>query len=208
MSTGRVVIFSGPSGVGKSPVLRQVLENHPDYFFSVSATTRAPRPGETPGVSYHYITPEEFQDLLRQDALMEYNLYAGGDYYGTPAQPVYDVLARGGTAILDVDPKGAAQVLARIPEAVTIFVAPPSMAELRRRLESRGDTPQEKIAARLAQARWEIQQAKQYTYLVLNDSGGLARCIAQVEAILADLPEAQCCRYENNTNLPILKEVF
>ena len=113
MSTGRVVIFSGPSGVGKSTVLRQVLENHPDYFFSVSATTRAPRPGETPGVSYHYITPEEFQDLLRQDALMEYNLYAGGDYYGTPAQPVYDVLARGGTAILDVDPKGAAQVLAR-----------------------------------------------------------------------------------------------
>lgn len=208
MNRGRVVIFSGPSGVGKSTVLGQILQNHPDYFFSVSATTRAPRPGETPGVSYHYLTPGEFQDLLRRDALMEYNLYAGGDYYGTPAQPVYDVLSRGGTAVLDVDPKGAAQVLAKIPEAVTIFIAPPSMAELRRRLESRGDTPPEKISARLAQARWEIQQASRYTYLVLNDSGGLARCVAQVEAILSGKPEAQRYRYENNTNLPILKEVL
>ncbi len=205
MSKGKLIVLSGPSGVGKSTVIKRILENHPDYLFSVSATTRAPRPGEIPGKSYHYITQEQFKELMLRDAFLEYNHYAGGDYYGTPAQPVMDVLEAGGVALLDVDPNGAFQVLERCPDAVLIFIAPPSMAELRRRLEGRKDTPPEKIAARIAQARWEIQQARRYRYLVLNDE--VEPCVDRLEAILADAPEAEGSLYENNTELYILKEV-
>ncbi len=206
MNKGRVIVISGPSGAGKSTVLHRILANHPDYFFSVSATTRAPRPNEVPGVHYHFLTREQFRELLDKDLLMEYNEYAAGDYYGTPAQPILDVIQKGGTAVLDVDPNGAFQVLKKVPDAVTIFLAPPSFQELRRRLENRGDTAPEKIESRLKQARWEVQQAEQYTYLLVNDQ--VDDCVARMEAILADSPEAQQSLYANNTNLDIFKEVL
>lgn len=206
MDKGRIVIISGPSGVGKGTILKPILEENPDFFFSVSATTRAPRPGEVPGVSYHYITVAEFEKLLAEDALLEYNHYASGDYYGTPANPVREVLARGGTAILDVEPNGAFQILERYPQAITIFVAPPALADLRARLIHRGDTPPEKMEPRLKQAVWEIRQACRYTYLVVNDDKDA--CTNRVKAILAGAPEAEACRYENNTYLNILKEVI
>lgn len=115
-------------------------------------------------------------------------------------------LEQGGTVLLDVEPNGAFQVRKKLPQAVMIFLAPPSLAELRRRLESRGDTPPDKIEARLKQARWEIQQACHYTYLVLNNR--VETCVAQVEAILQQSPEAEACRPENQTDLEILKEVL
>ncbi len=205
MSKGKLIVLSGPSGVGKSTVIKRILDNHPDYLFSVSATTRDPRPGEIPGKSYHYITTDLFQQMVQQDAFLEYNHYASGDYYGTPAQPIAEVMEAGGVALLDVDPNGAFQVQQRCPDAVLIFVAPPSMAELRRRLEGRQDTPAEKIAARIAHARWEIQQAHKYQYLVLNDV--VDDCVDRLEAILADAPDAAKSLYENNTELYILKEV-
>lgn len=207
MNKGKIVIISGPSGAGKSTVLRSILAGG-NYFFSVSATTRGPREGEVPGVSYHYITSQAFRDLIAQDALLEYNHYASGDYYGTPAAPIRETLEKGGTAILDVEPNGAFQILKKYPNATTVFLAPPSMAELRARLESRADhtmTP-EKLEKRLAQARWEIRQACHYTYLVVNDV--VEDCVARLEAILAGSPEAEACRYENNTHVNILKEVL
>lgn len=206
MSKGRIVIFSGPSGVGKGTVLETILKENPDFFFSVSATTRDPRPNEIPGVSYHFITTEEFEKLVAEDNLLEYNHYASGDYYGTPATPVRQALARGGTAVLDVEPNGAFQILERYPQAVTIFLVPPTLEDLRVRLIKRGDTPLEKIGPRLKQAVWEIRQAHRYTYLVLNDRQ--EDCIARVRAILAGAPEAEAYRYENNTHLDIFKEVL
>ena len=111
MSEGKLIILSGPSGAGKSTVIRQILERHPDFFFSVSATTRQPRGGERDGVHYHFITPAQFEGMIAGQALLEYNHYASGDYYGTPAEPVRRVLDRGGTVLLDVEPNGAFQVL-------------------------------------------------------------------------------------------------
>lgn len=206
MKQGKLIVISGPSGVGKSSVIGEILKRHPDYLFSVSATTRAPRPGEVPGVSYHYITEEKFKTLVAQNALLEYNHYASGDYYGTPAAPILQTIAAGGTALLDVDPNGALQVAKQYPQAVLVFLAPPSMTELRRRLEGRNDTPPEKILARLAQARWEIQQAEHYRYLVLNDD--FDDCVARMEEILSGSENAQRSLYTNNSDLKILKEVY
>lgn len=206
MSEGKLIILSGPSGAGKSTVIRQILERHPDFFFSVSATTRQPRGRERDGVHYHFITPAQFEGMIAGQALLEYNHYASGDYYGTPAEPVRQVLDRGGTVLLDVEPNGAFQVLEKQPQAVMVFLAPPSLAELRRRLESRGDTPPDKVEARLKQAHWELAQAPRYTYLVVNDQ--VDACVAQVEAILQGSPEAAACRYENQSEVEILKEVL
>lgn len=206
MSQGRIFIMSGPSGAGKSTVLHRILKNHPDFFFSVSATTRTPRCCERDGVDYHFISRERFRTMIEEGQFLEYNHYASGDYYGTPAAPIREVLDRGGVALLDVEPNGAFQVLEKLPEAVMIFLAPPSLAQLRQRLESRGDTPPEKVEARLRQACWELRQAERYTYLILNDQVDI--CVAQVEAILQGSPAAEACRYEHNMDLPILKEVL
>ena len=205
MKQGRLIVISGPSGVGKSTLIRTIMTNHPDFRFSVSATTRAPRPGEVCGRDYHFLTREDFLRMVEQDTLLEYNHYASGDYYGTPAQPIYDMMNEGCTVVLDVDPNGALQVRQHCPEAILIFIAPPAMAELRSRLEGRGDTPPEKILPRLNQARWEIQQAKHYQYLVLNDQ--VEQCVCRLEEILSGAPEAARSLFENNRDLPILKEV-
>lgn len=206
MKRGKLIVVSGPSGAGKSTVLHRILDNHPDFKFSVSATTRSPRPGETPGKDYHFITVEEFQKLIQNKALLEYNHYASGDYYGTPSAPMLETMEQGGTAILDVDPHGAFQVRQHCPEAILIFLAPPSLAELRSRLEYRGDTSPEKMEARLQQARWELRQAREYTYLVVNDQ--VDSCVERMEQIISGAPEAEESLFINNEDLKILKEVL
>lgn len=206
MNRGKLIVVSGPSGAGKSTVLHRILDKHRDFRFSVSATTRSPRPGETPGKDYHFITVEKFQKLIQQNALLEYNHYASGDYYGTPAAPMLETMERGGTAILDVDPNGAFQVRRHCPEAILIFLAPPSLKELRTRLEHRGDTSPEKIEARLRQAHWELQQAKEYTYLVVNDQ--VDACVERLERILTEDPRAEESLFINNQHLEIMKEVL
>lgn len=201
MKERKLIVCSGPSGVGKSSVLKKVMQEIPDSFFSVSATTRAPRPGETPGVSYHYMDKQEFERMLAENALLEYNQYAG-EYYGTPAKPIEQALEENRTVFLDVDPNGAFAVRRNRPDAALVYIAAPSMQEVRRRLESRGDTPPDKMEARLKQAQWENRQASSYDYIVMNDN--LDECAKELLAIIAGSENAE--NYTAEKRISIFKE--
>lgn len=173
----KIIVFSGASGVGKSSVLKQVMEARQDLRFSVSATTRDPRPGEEDGVHYFFVTRERFEQMIENRELLEYDEHHK-NLYGTPnAQLCGDK-----HVVLDIEPNGAFQVKRNCPEAVLIFVTPPSMEELERRLRSRGDTPEDQIQVRMTRAKWEIAQSDHYDYVVLNDE--LDRCVMQILDII------------------------
>lgn len=175
--SGKLFVFSGCSGVGKSTVLKQIMEKYPNARFSVSATTRAMRPGEVEGKSYFFVTREAFEEMIRDNDLLEYNVY-GDNYYGTPVKPLLSMLADGYDIVLDIEPHGAFNVRARYPQAKLIFIAPPSLEELRHRLVTRGDTAPEQIEKRMAQAAWEMEQKDKYDHVVVNDQ--LDQCVRQV----------------------------
>ena len=151
-SSGVLVVFSGPSGSGKGTVLAQYFAAHPEAAFSVSATTRAPRPGEVDGVNYHFVSRERFEEMISQGEVLEYTQY-GGNYYGSPAGPIREALEQGRDVVLEIEVEGAMQVRERFPEALLVFVLPPSFQELERRLTSRGTETPEQIGGRLAAAR-------------------------------------------------------
>ncbi len=178
----RLFVISGASGVGKSTVLSRVMAQRLDLLFSVSATTRLPRPGETEGVSYYFVTRERFQELIAQDAFLEYDAHMD-NCYGTLASQVDKKLEKG-SVILDIDPNGAFQVRSRRPDAVLIFIAPPSMEELERRLAGRGDTSPEQMQIRLNRAQWEMEQSKKYDYIVCNDQ--VEACAGKILTIIAE----------------------
>lgn len=165
---GTLFVITGPSGAGKGTVLRQVRNALPDLYFSVSATTRAPRPGEVDGADYHFISREQFQQLISEDRLLEHAEYVG-NYYGTPLDPVREHLEQGNDVILEIELQGARQVRQRCPEAALIFIAPPSFAELERRLRGRGTEGEEKICRRMETARQECAHMDDFQYIVLND---------------------------------------
>lgn len=167
MKKGKLFIISGASGVGKSTVLKKVMEGRQDLQFSVSATTRPPRPGEQEGVSYYFVTRERFQEMIRQEAFLEYDEH-NKNLYGTPAQQLEDKLEQG-HVILDIEPNGAFCVQSKRPDATLIFIEAPSWEELERRLRGRGDTPEDQIAIRLERAKWELEQKPKYHYVVVND---------------------------------------
>ena len=175
--SGKLFVFSGCSGVGKSTVLKRVMQTHPNLRFSVSATTRAMRPGEVEGESYFFVTREAFEGMIQKGELLEYNSYSG-NYYGTPVKPILNMLAQGQDIVLDIEPHGAFHVRKEFPEAKLIFIAPPSLEELHQRLVGRGDTPADQIESRTAQAAWELEQMKKYDHVVVNDR--LDDCIHQV----------------------------
>ena len=185
MSTGKMFVISGASGVGKSTVLKQVMEERNDLLFSVSATTRPPRPGETEGVHYFFVTKERFQEMIRENAFLEYDAHAD-NYYGTPRAQAEEKMARG-LLLLDIEPMGAKQVKQAAPEAVLIFIMPPSRQELERRLRSRGDTSEEQIRMRLERASWEMEQRSWYDYVVVNDDP--RRCADEILTIIANLAD-------------------
>ncbi|MDR9392317.1 MAG: guanylate kinase [Trueperaceae bacterium] len=161
-------VMTGASGVGKESLRREAAPALGDLAFSVSATTRALRPGETDGVQYHFLTPERFQALIDEDGLLEWAEYVG-DFYGTPRAPIEAHLDAGRDVLLEIELAGARQVRESLPEAVTIFVAPPDLAELERRLRGRGTDDEAKIAKRLARAREEIAAVREFEYVVVND---------------------------------------
>ena len=196
MKRGKLIIISGPSGAGKSTIVRALMAQSPGAYFSVSATTRGIRPGEEDGVDYHFVSRERFQELIRTDGLLEWAEYVG-NYYGTPAQPVLEKLEQGCDVILDIESRGAEQVMDKYPEAISIFVCPPSFAELEKRLRDRGTNTEEDIQRRLTKGRSELEKAELYTYLIVNDDRETAA--AQAAAILI----AEDCR--NKDHLSVLK---
>ncbi|MGN1304151.1 MAG: guanylate kinase [Oscillospiraceae bacterium] len=166
MNKGTLFIISGPSGCGKGTVLDEVLKQD-NIYYSVSATTRAPRPGEVDGVNYHFLSKDEFEKLIENNGVLEYASYCG-NYYGTPKKPVEDMLAEGKNVILEIEVQGALKVMEKCPEAVSVFILPPSIKELRRRLHKRGTESEEVIEKRIGEAEGEIRKAVNYDYVMIN----------------------------------------
>ena len=181
MKKGKLFVISGASGVGKSTVLSKVMAQCDDLRFSVSATTRAPRPGEVEGESYYFVSKEKFQQMICEDAFIEYDNHMD-NFYGTPKDQLEEKLLLG-SVILDIEPVGAFNVKKERPDAVLIFIAPPSITELERRLRSRGDTSEEQMRIRLERAQWEMEQSKQYNYVVTNEQ--VETCANEILNIIA-----------------------
>lgn len=182
MSKGKLFVISGASGVGKSTVLKQVMDARKDLRFSVSATTRAPRPGEVDGESYYFVTKSRFEEMIAQNAFLEYDAHMD-NFYGTPELQLNEKLETG-SVILDIEPNGAFAVRAKRKDAVLIFIAPPSLQALEQRLRGRGDTEETQIQLRLARARWEMEQGKKYDYTVINDR--VEACANEILRIIAE----------------------
>lgn len=166
---GHIFVICAPSGCGKGTVIKKLMENDPNIFLSVSATTRLPREGEIPGESYLYVSKEQFEHMIDTDDLLEYAQFCG-NYYGTPRTPVQTHTEAGADVLLEIEIEGAKQVKKLCPEAVFIYILPPSMAELRRRLTDRGTETPEVIEKRLARAREEIPYARECDYVIVNDT--------------------------------------
>lgn len=182
MSSGRLIVFAAPAGGGKSTVIRRLRETHPDWGFSVSATTRPPRTGEVDGREYYFLTREEFERRVTAGEFLEHeNVH--GDLYGTLKAPTFDRLTRGETLIFDLDVKGALNVKAAYPAALSIFLLPPSRDVLQRRLEGRRTETPASVARRLARADMELALAPQFDVRILNDN--LDATVIEVEKAIA-----------------------
>ncbi len=173
MNKGSVFIISGPSGSGKDTLLKELFKKHPEIKFSISSVTRDMREGEVAGEKYNFISREAFEKMIEDDELLEYNIYVN-NYYGTPKAPVVSATNAGLDIIIEVDVNGAANIRKKLPEAVSIFIMPPTFSELRRRLEGRGTETEEVISQRLQAALAEIKRATEYDYIVVNDNIELA----------------------------------
>ncbi len=167
MEKGMLIVVSGPSGSGKGTILTEVRKDE-RFYYSVSATTRPPREGEVNGKDYHFMTHEEFEDLIDTHQMLEHAQYLG-NYYGTMKQPIEENLAQGKHVLLEIDVQGALQIRSQCPDALFVFIAPPSLSELRRRLIVRGTEPASVIDGRGKQAEWEMTFADQYDHTIVND---------------------------------------
>lgn len=185
---GKLVVISGPSGAGKGTVVKELInvyKEHKDLvYLSISCATRSPREGEVNGVSYYFITEEEFKKKIKDNDLLEYNLYANGRYYGTPKSIVFDYLNKDYDVILEIDINGYKQVCNVFREVIGIFLMPPSLEELERRLRNRGTETEEGIKKRLAIAEEELKEKEIFTYTVVNEDGKIRQTADEIYAII------------------------
>ena len=178
---GRLIVISAPSGTGKGTVIAKLLDLRPELVMSVSATTRQPRAGEVDGVSYHFLSAELFQGMIDRGEFLEYAEYAG-DHYGTPKEPVLRSMDDGRDVLLEIEVKGARQVMALVQRSISIFIVPPDLDELERRLRGRGTDSEDKLRERLNIARAELEHKGEYMHVVVNDE--VARAAEEILAIL------------------------
>ena len=177
---GKLIVISGASGVGKGTVVKAMMARRQDLFFSVSATTRPPRPGEVDGQDYYFVTRETFESMIARGEMLEYDEHAK-NYYGTPKAQVEEKRKKG-HVLLDIEPNGAKNVKNNYPEAVLVFIMPPSVEELERRLRGRNDTPEDQITIRMERAKWEMDQRVWYDHVVFNDDA--ERCAGEILALI------------------------
>ena len=182
MKKGLLIVISGPAGSGKGTVNAHLLSRD-DFVYSVSATTRAPRPGEVDGVNYHFLSREEFLRRIESGDMLEYTEYCG-NFYGTPRKEAEAVLESGKNLILEIEVEGAGNVKAKYPDAVLILLLPPSFAVQEQRLRGRGTEAEEKILERLARTREELTMADRYDYVVYNYDGQVEECAEEILAII------------------------
>ena len=191
---GLLVVLSGPSGSGKSTVIKKLMEERGNIHFSVSCTTRAPRPGEVDGVSYHFVDRAGFERMIDNNEFLEYAEYSG-NYYGTSLKVIGEKQDAGIDVMLDIEVQGAANVRAKCPDAVLVFIVPPTYEELERRLRGRGTDSEEVIRKRLDRALEEIREVGMYDYLVVNDD--VAQAAKELDAIMT----AARCRVQNRAHI-------
>ncbi len=181
MQAGKLIVLTGPSGVGKGTLLRSLLARHPELYFSISATTRQPRPGEVEGVHYYFVSREKFEQMVTAGELLEWAEFAG-NYYGTPRTPVERQIQQGRSVILEIEVVGARKIYHTFPTALRLFLLPPSLAELERRIRARGQDSEEAIARRLERAKAEIDAADEFDVQIVNDN--LETALARLEAAI------------------------
>lgn len=199
---GMLIVLSGPSGSGKGTIIKSLLQQREDTVLSISVTTRAPRPGEEDGVHYFFRTREEFEELIRRNALLEFAEY-NGNYYGTPEEAITGWLNQGKNVLLEIEVQGAEKVMDFRSDLVSIFITIPSMVELERRLRDRGTETEDKIRGRMEVARRELTRAFRYDYVVLNDEVELA--VKRINTII-DAEQMRYARMENYV-LEVLEDV-
>lgn len=197
---GVLVVISGFSGVGKGTVVKKLMEQYEQYALSISATTRSPREGEQEGVHYFYKTREEFEQMIADDALIEYACYVN-NYYGTPKSYVEEMLASGKDVILEIELQGALKVKEKFPDTLLLFIAPPNGDVLKERLVGRGTETDDVIADRLARACEEVEWMESYDYIIVNDV--LDECVKETHQIIQN-EHAKAFRYKEEIN--VLKE--
>lgn len=187
MGQGRLIVLTGPSGVGKGTLLRSLLKCHPELYLSISVTTRAPRPGEVDGKSYYFVTRTTFERMVANAELLEWAEFAG-NFYGTPRAAVEEQIRQGNWVILEIELEGARQIRKTFPDALRIFILPPSLSELEHRIRSRAQDSNEAIARRLQRAREEIDAANEFDIQIVNDD--FEKALEAIEETLFAAPAA------------------
>ncbi len=181
MQVGKLIVLTGPSGVGKGTLLRSLLQRHPELYLSVSATTRQPRPGEIDGQHYYFVSRDKFEQMVSEGELLEWAEYAG-NYYGTPRTPVERQIQLGQSVNLEIEVVGARKIHHTFPTALRLFVLPPSLAELEQRIRGRGQDSEEAIARRLSRAKAEIEAANEFDVQIVNDD--MEQALLLIEAAI------------------------